>query len=157
MLTLVLALHPAQLSVAELAREMSETPEDRGERGDVEQALRDLIGTGLLRRSGESVLPSRAGASLRGAGRRLSRAGDAGEELGESQGERNLASAASQNDESKSALRFPDHRSGIPAQLRWTHQHRVDEAPRAPQGLLQATLPQSRRIAGDASVTGRPI
>lgn len=60
LLTLVLALHPAQLSVAELARELSETPEDRGERGDVEQALRDLVGTGLLRRSGESVLPSRA-------------------------------------------------------------------------------------------------
>jgi hypothetical protein len=60
LLTQVLALHPAQLSVAELARESSETPEDFGERDEVEQALRSLVGTGLLRRCGESVMPSRA-------------------------------------------------------------------------------------------------
>jgi len=39
---------------------MSETPEDRGERDDFERALRDLVAAGLLRRCGESVLPSRA-------------------------------------------------------------------------------------------------
>jgi DNA-binding IclR family transcriptional regulator len=59
LLTQVLALHPAQLSLAELARELSETPEDFGERDTVEQAVRDLVRTGLLRRDGESVLPSR--------------------------------------------------------------------------------------------------
>jgi len=58
--TFVLALHPAQLSVAELARELSETPEDYGERDDFERALRDLVAAGLLRRCGDSVLPSRA-------------------------------------------------------------------------------------------------
>ncbi len=39
---------------------MSETPEDPGERDDVEQAVRDLAAAGLLHRSGAFVLPTRA-------------------------------------------------------------------------------------------------
>lgn len=60
LLTEVLSLHPAQLTVSELAREMSETPEDPGERDDVEQAVRDLAAAGLLHRNGAFVLPTRA-------------------------------------------------------------------------------------------------
>jgi hypothetical protein len=52
----VLALHPAQVTVEELARELGE---DR--RADAfERAVRDLVAAGLLNRSGVLVLPSRA-------------------------------------------------------------------------------------------------
>jgi len=50
----VLALHPAAVTLDELIRELGE------ERDDVERAVRDLIATGLLHRSGSLVLPSRA-------------------------------------------------------------------------------------------------
>lgn len=50
----VLALHPATITLEELARELGE------ERDDVDRAVRDLIATGLLHRSESLVLPSRA-------------------------------------------------------------------------------------------------
>lgn len=51
-LALVLAEHPAHLTARELAREI-------GEGDDFERAVRDLTAVGLLRREGESVLPTR--------------------------------------------------------------------------------------------------
>ncbi|MFL5901416.1 MAG: hypothetical protein ACJ75S_09490 [Solirubrobacterales bacterium] len=50
----VLALHPAAVTLEELARELGE------ERDDVDRAVRDLVATGLLHRSEPLVLPSRA-------------------------------------------------------------------------------------------------
>jgi predicted transcriptional regulator len=50
----VLALHPAAVTVEELTRELGEDPDD------VDRAVRDLVATGLLHRSGFLVLPSRA-------------------------------------------------------------------------------------------------
>jgi predicted transcriptional regulator len=53
-LALVLDQHPAALTICEIAREM-----DR-EGDEVERAIRDLVGAGLLRCEGASVLPTRA-------------------------------------------------------------------------------------------------
>jgi len=51
----VLALHPATITLEELARELG------GEDADsFERAVRDLVAAGLLRRSGSLVLPTRA-------------------------------------------------------------------------------------------------
>jgi hypothetical protein len=52
-LSLVLDGHPTLLAASEIAREMG--PGDA-----VERAMRDLTGAGLLRREGETVLPTRA-------------------------------------------------------------------------------------------------
>jgi hypothetical protein len=53
-LGLVLSEHPAQLTICELCREI-------GDQGDAaERAIRDLVGVGLLRCEGASVLPTRA-------------------------------------------------------------------------------------------------
>jgi len=54
LLQYVLALHPAAVTLEELARELGET------RDDVARAVRDLVGTGLLNNSDALVLPSRA-------------------------------------------------------------------------------------------------
>ncbi len=54
LLQYVLALHPATVTLEELARELGET------RDDVDRAVRDLVGTGLLNSSDALVLPSRA-------------------------------------------------------------------------------------------------
>jgi hypothetical protein len=53
-LAFVLDQHPATLTICEIAREM-------GCKGDdAERAIRDLVGAGLLRCEGASVLPTRA-------------------------------------------------------------------------------------------------
>jgi predicted transcriptional regulator len=52
-LALVLAQHPSQLTVYEIVREAGEDSDA------AERALRDLVGVGLLRREGASVLPTR--------------------------------------------------------------------------------------------------
>jgi DNA-binding IclR family transcriptional regulator len=54
LLQYVLALHPATVTLDELARELGET------RDDVDRAVRDLSGAGLLNNSDALVLPSRA-------------------------------------------------------------------------------------------------
>jgi len=54
LLQYVLALHPATVTLEELARELGET------RDDVARAVRDLVGAGLLNNSNALVLPSRA-------------------------------------------------------------------------------------------------
>jgi len=56
----LLALHPTQLSVEELLREIATDPEDFAERDAIELALRDLAAAGLLHRNGDLLLPSRA-------------------------------------------------------------------------------------------------
>lgn len=52
-LSLVLCEHPILLAEGEIEREM-------GDGDAVERAVRDLIGVGLLRREGATVLPTRA-------------------------------------------------------------------------------------------------
>jgi hypothetical protein len=54
-LSLVLNEHPAQLTICEVAREVAADEGDSPER-----AVRDLVGVGLLRCEGASVLPTRA-------------------------------------------------------------------------------------------------
>lgn len=54
-LDLVLSEHPAQFTVFELAREINV-----GEGDAVERAVVDLVGAGVLRCEGASVLPTRA-------------------------------------------------------------------------------------------------
>jgi len=54
-LQLVLSLHPAALTMDELAREMGE-----GGNEALERAVRDLAAAGLLHRSDDFVLPTRA-------------------------------------------------------------------------------------------------
>lgn len=58
-LTLILAEHPCQLSAEELGRELE--PDGRfAEIDAVSRAVDFLVGSGLLRREGASVLPTRA-------------------------------------------------------------------------------------------------
>jgi hypothetical protein len=56
----LLALHPVQVSFGELLREITADAEDFAQHDAVERAVRDLAAAGLLHRSGELVLPSRA-------------------------------------------------------------------------------------------------
>jgi type IV secretory pathway protease TraF len=56
----VLALHPAQVTVAELAREVGGEEGGFAERDSVERAVRDLAGAGLLHVHDSFVLPTRA-------------------------------------------------------------------------------------------------
>jgi hypothetical protein len=59
-LAYVLAFHPVQTSFEELLREFDQGSGDVAQRDAVERAVRDLIGSGLLRCSGELILPTRA-------------------------------------------------------------------------------------------------
>lgn len=59
-LLLVLDLHPTLVSLAELSRELCGEQPRFEQRDAVERAVRDLAATGLLRRDGELVLPTRA-------------------------------------------------------------------------------------------------
>jgi hypothetical protein len=56
----VLALHPAQITLAELTREVGGHSVDFGQRDAIERAVRDLTGAGLLHRHDSFVLPTRA-------------------------------------------------------------------------------------------------
>ena len=56
----VLALHPAAITPAELAREMGGGDDSFAERDAIERAFRDLCGAGLLHRSDSLLLPTRA-------------------------------------------------------------------------------------------------
>ena len=60
----VLALHPTHLTLEELIRELARDPSAFPERDAVERAVRDLAGVGVLHRSGEFVLPTRAALRL---------------------------------------------------------------------------------------------
>jgi hypothetical protein len=56
----LLALHPVQLTFAELVREISGGPTDFGPSDAVERAVCQLGSAGLVNRNGDVVLPSRA-------------------------------------------------------------------------------------------------
>ena len=56
----VIDLHPAQLTLDELVRELTDTPEHFGSRDRIAVAVRQLARTGLLHRHGKFVLPTRA-------------------------------------------------------------------------------------------------
>jgi hypothetical protein len=55
----LLFLHPTQLSLAELLRELA-VGDDFSERDAIERAVQELIAAGLLHRNGELLLPTRA-------------------------------------------------------------------------------------------------
>lgn len=56
----LLALHPVQLTLDELLLAVAVDPGDFTQRDAVERAVRELQAAGLLRQSGELILPSRA-------------------------------------------------------------------------------------------------
>lgn len=56
----LLALHPAQVTAAELVREVGGESPGFAERDAIERAVRDLTGAGLLHSQGDFVLPTRA-------------------------------------------------------------------------------------------------
>jgi hypothetical protein len=56
----LLVLHPIQLTLGELVRELAGQPESFALKDAVERAVRELIAAGLAHRSGDVVLPSRA-------------------------------------------------------------------------------------------------
>jgi hypothetical protein len=59
-LRLLLALHPIQLTVDELVRDVAGQPGDFALKDAVERAVRELAAAGLAHRAGDVVLPSRA-------------------------------------------------------------------------------------------------
>lgn len=63
-IVLILSRHPAQLTLAELVRELAGDPAEFAQVDGVERAVRDLAGVGLLNRSGEFVIPSQAALRL---------------------------------------------------------------------------------------------
>ena len=56
----LLALHPVQLTLAELAREVTDDPEQFAQRDAVERAVRELASAGLVHRGNDFVVPTRA-------------------------------------------------------------------------------------------------
>jgi fermentation-respiration switch protein FrsA (DUF1100 family) len=56
----LLALHPIQLTVGELSREIGGDAGDFAQTDAVERAVRELAAAGLVHRVGDVVLPSRA-------------------------------------------------------------------------------------------------
>jgi hypothetical protein len=56
----VLELHPVQVTVAELVREVGGESPGFAERDAIERAVRDLIGVGLLHGGSAFVIPTRA-------------------------------------------------------------------------------------------------
>jgi hypothetical protein len=60
----LLALHPVQLTLDELVREIAGEDSGFALTDAVERAVRDLTAAGLAHRSGEVVLPSRAALRL---------------------------------------------------------------------------------------------
>jgi hypothetical protein len=59
-LAVVLDAHPAQLSVDELVRELTANPDDFGARDAINNAVRDLVGAGLLHRHDAFVFATRS-------------------------------------------------------------------------------------------------
>lgn len=55
----LLYLHPAQLTVEEIVREIATAPDEFGDRDQIERAIRDLARVGLLHRNGRFVMPAR--------------------------------------------------------------------------------------------------
>jgi hypothetical protein len=53
-------LHPVQLTLDELVREMTDTPDDFAIRDQLARAVQQLVRTGLLHTCGPFVVPTRA-------------------------------------------------------------------------------------------------
>lgn len=60
----LLALHPIQLTVADLSREIGGEAGDFAQTDAVERAVRELSAAGLAHRNGDVVIPSRAALRL---------------------------------------------------------------------------------------------
>jgi hypothetical protein len=56
----LLELHPTQVSIEELTRELGADPKAFEQRDSIERALRELVGSGLAHRNGDFVFPSLA-------------------------------------------------------------------------------------------------
>lgn len=56
----LLELHPTHLTLAELLLELGSGVDGGPTRDQHERAIRDLVAAGLLRRDGDSILPTRA-------------------------------------------------------------------------------------------------
>jgi hypothetical protein len=56
----LLVLHPTQVTVGELVRDIAGDPAEFAQRDAIERAVRDLARAGLLHRSGDFAIPSRA-------------------------------------------------------------------------------------------------
>jgi type IV secretory pathway protease TraF len=56
----VLAVHPGQVTIAELVREVGGESPTFAERDAIERAVRDLAGVGLLHRTEAFIVPTRA-------------------------------------------------------------------------------------------------
>ena len=56
----VIDVHPTQLTIAELVREVGGAEAGFAERDAIERAVRDLVAVGLLHRNDAFVLPTRA-------------------------------------------------------------------------------------------------
>jgi Fe2+ or Zn2+ uptake regulation protein len=59
-LSILLEAHPGQRSIEEVVREMTDRPDEFPARDAINNALRDLVGTGLLHRHGPFVFATRA-------------------------------------------------------------------------------------------------
>lgn len=60
----LLALHPVQLTLDEVVREIAGEPDEFALKDAVERAVGELYAAGLVHRSGEVVLPTRAALRL---------------------------------------------------------------------------------------------
>jgi hypothetical protein len=60
----LLRLHPAQLTTAELVRELAGQNPDFAERDAIERAVHELGAAGLLHQSGDLIAPTRAALRL---------------------------------------------------------------------------------------------
>jgi hypothetical protein len=63
-LAIMLDAHPAQRSMDEIVRELTDRPDEFGERDRIENAIRDLVGAGLLHRHGPFVFATHAAVRL---------------------------------------------------------------------------------------------
>jgi hypothetical protein len=59
-LTILLDAHPAQRSIEEVVREMTDRPDEFAPRDRIESAIRDLVGAGLVHHHGPFVFATRA-------------------------------------------------------------------------------------------------
>ena len=59
-LAILLDAHPAWRSTEEIVRELTDRPQEFAERDRIENAIRDLVGAGLLHRHGPFVFTTRA-------------------------------------------------------------------------------------------------
>jgi hypothetical protein len=59
-MAILLDAYPAQRSTEEIVRELADRPDEFAERDRIDNAIRDLVGAGLLHRHGSFVFASRA-------------------------------------------------------------------------------------------------